>query len=114
MHRLIQWRGQASVSLTVESAYTDAGATASDSVDGDLTTKIKMDNPVNTAVIGTYTVTYTVVDNSGNAAAPVTRTVRIAARQVPAAEVAARSTLSAAARCGSRLAPGPAGTGCHR
>ena len=74
-------RGQASVSLTVESPYTDAGATAADTVDGDLTAKIKTDNPVNTAVIGTHTVTYTVVDSSGNAAVPVTRTVTIAARQ---------------------------------
>jgi hypothetical protein len=77
---VIQLTGQASVELTVESAYTDAGATASDTVDGDLTTRIKIDNPVNTAVVGTYTVTYNVVDNSGNAAAPVTRTVRVGVR----------------------------------
>jgi hypothetical protein len=74
-------RGQASVSLTVESPYSDAGATAADTVDGDLTAKIKIANPVNTAVIGAHTVTYTVVDSSGNAAVPVTRTVTIAARQ---------------------------------
>ncbi len=59
-HRSIQLRGEASVELTVESTYTDAGATATDSVDGDLTTRIRVDNPVNTAVVGTYTVTYNV------------------------------------------------------
>ena len=48
---------------------------------GTITAKIKIANPVNTAVIGAHTVTYTVVDSSGNAAIPVTRTVTIAARQ---------------------------------
>ncbi len=49
-------------------------------MDGDLTTRISVDNPVNPAVVGTYTVTYNVIDNSGNAAAPVTRTVRVGVR----------------------------------
>ena len=78
LHR--SFSGQASVELAVESTYTDHGATASDSVDGDLSTRIKVDDPVNPAVVGTYTVTYSVVDNSGNAAAPVTRTVRVGVR----------------------------------
>ena len=34
-------------------------------------------NPVNTALLGTFTVTYSVSDLSGNAATPVTRTVTV-------------------------------------
>jgi hypothetical protein len=49
-------------------------------VDGNLTARIRVTNPVNSAVIGTYTVTYNVVDSSGNAATPVTRTVNVSVR----------------------------------
>ena len=42
-----------------------------------LTTQIVVDNPVDTLVLNTYTVTYNVTDSSGNAAATVTRTVRV-------------------------------------
>jgi hypothetical protein len=68
------------VTVTVGDPYTDAGATAADTLDGDLTAKIVTTNPVDTAVIGNYTVAYNVKDSSGNAAAPVTRTVRVQAR----------------------------------
>jgi hypothetical protein len=77
---ILQLTGPASLDLTVEAVYTDAGATAIDAVDGDITPRVKVDNPVNTAVVGTYTVTYNVTDSSGNAATPVTRTVRVGVR----------------------------------
>ena len=77
---VIQLLGQAAIELIVEAEYTDAGATAMDTIDGDLTEMIVVDNPVDTAVLGTYTVTYSVVDTSGNAATPVTRSVTVAAR----------------------------------
>jgi hypothetical protein len=70
-------RGEPSVTLTVGAPYTDAGATAMDSTDGDLTSRIVVTNPVNTALVGTFTVTYAVSDQAGNAAAPVTRTVTV-------------------------------------
>ena len=59
------------------STYIDAGATASDNVDGDITANIVTVNPVNTSVLGTYTVTYDVSDSSGNAASQVTRTINV-------------------------------------
>jgi hypothetical protein len=77
----IQLRGQATVTLTVGDAYTDAGATATDSVDGDVTSRVVVANPVDPNVIGTYTVTYDATDLSGNAAARVTRSVQVQARQ---------------------------------
>jgi VCBS repeat-containing protein len=73
----IQLRGEATVNLTIDSAYTDAGATASDTEDGDITSRIVVTNAVNTAALGTYTVTYQVSDLSGNSATPVTRTVNV-------------------------------------
>jgi hypothetical protein len=75
--------GEANVSLVEGNAYTDAGATASDNVDGDLTAQIVTVNTVNTMVPGTYTVTYTVSDQAGNAAAPQERMVVVTARPSP-------------------------------
>jgi hypothetical protein len=61
------------------STYTDAGATASDDVDGDLTDSIVVVNNVDTSAIGSYTVTYNVSDAAGNAADEVVRTVDVVA-----------------------------------
>lgn len=65
--------GPATINLTVGDSYTDAGATASDEIDGSVT--VTPSGTVNTAVAGTYTITYNASDAAGNAATPVTRTV---------------------------------------
>ena len=65
------------VNLVVGATYNDAGATATDNIDGNITSSIVTVNPVNTAVVGTYTVTYNVSDASGNAATQKTRTVNV-------------------------------------
>ena len=77
--------GSATVTLTVGDSYTDAGATATDDVDGDLTDQIVVDvtPPVNTGVAGTYTIAYNVSDAAGNAATEVTRTVIVNAAVTP-------------------------------
>ena len=60
------------------SMYTEAGATAEDSLDGDLTDSLVVDaGAVDTGTVGEYPVTYNVTDAAGNAAATVTRTVRV-------------------------------------
>ena len=69
--------GDDSVSIEQGTVYTDAGATASDNVDGDITASIVTVNPVDTTLVGTYTVTYNVSDSSGNTATEVTRTVTV-------------------------------------
>jgi len=59
------------------SAYEEQGATASDNVDGNLTGDIVIDaSAVNTAVLGTYPVSYSVEDSSGNDAT-VLRSVQV-------------------------------------
>ncbi|HEY8555232.1 MAG TPA: putative Ig domain-containing protein [Burkholderiales bacterium] len=72
--------GEPTVVVTVGEPYVDAGATATDTVDGDVTARLVTENPVDTAVVGTYTVTYRATDLSGNASAPVTRSVEVRAR----------------------------------
>ncbi len=67
--------GSTPVDVELGATYTDAGATASDNIDGDLTASIVTVNPVNTAVVGSYSVTYNVSDAAGNPAAEVSRTV---------------------------------------
>ena len=64
--------------LTIGSVYTDPSATASDNVDGDLSTSITIDaSGVDTSTPGDYLVTYNVTDAAGNAATTVTRTVTV-------------------------------------
>jgi hypothetical protein len=74
---VITLKGNKIVSLTVGEAYVDAGATAQDNVDGDLTASIIIDNPVDTTKTGTYQVKYRVTDKSNNKAKVVVRMVTI-------------------------------------
>jgi hypothetical protein len=78
---VIQLLGQSPVTIEFGATYQDAGATATDDVDGNITARIVTANPVNTAIVGAYTVSYDVMDSSGNAATRVTRNVQVAARE---------------------------------
>ena len=55
--------------------YNDAGATATDNIDGNITANIVKTGTVNTAKVGTYTLVYNVSDAWGNKADSVLRTV---------------------------------------
>ncbi len=70
--------GQNPETIIVGGTYTEEGATATDNVDGSLTSKIIISGTVNTNVVGTYTVTYTVSDAAGNVAT-ATRTIKVIA-----------------------------------
>jgi hypothetical protein len=74
--------GNATVTLTEGSVYTDAGATASDNKDGDITSNIQVTNPVDTNSVGTYSVIYDVNDSSGNIANQVLRSVQVEAKAI--------------------------------
>lgn len=80
---VITLNGTTPVSVEFGSTYTDDGATASDDVDGDITSNIATVNPVDTSVLGTYTVTYDVDDAAGNHATQVTRTVNVVDTTAP-------------------------------
>jgi subtilisin-like proprotein convertase family protein len=67
--------GSAFVTVEKGTTYSDAGATASDNLEGDITDRIVVLNPVDTSRVGTYTVTYNVSDLAGNAAEEVIRQV---------------------------------------
>jgi hypothetical protein len=69
--------GDSEVTLEVFSFYSDAGATAYDSYDGDLTPKIISSDSINTNLLGDYFVKYNVSDSSGNIADEVSRTVHV-------------------------------------
>ena len=68
--------GDNPLNITKNAAYTDPGVTANDAVDGDLT--VITTGNVDTATLGTYTITYTVADLSNNNAT-ATRTVNVIA-----------------------------------
>jgi len=69
--------GNDPVTLALNETYNDAGATATDDVDGDLTASITITGFLNSAVLGTYILTYNVSDAAGNAADSVSRTVEV-------------------------------------
>ena len=91
---VITLNGSTPVTVEIGSVYTDAGATALDTVDGDRTANIITVNPVNTNVLGTYTVTYDVVDTLGNAATQVTRTVNVVDTTKPVISLVGSPTVS--------------------
>jgi hypothetical protein len=69
------------VSQIVGTTYTDAGATCTDNVDPTCT--VVTTSTVNTAIAGTYTVTYGATDAAGNVATAVVRTVTITSPVTP-------------------------------
>ena len=70
--------------IEVGDAYTDAGATASDNIDGDITSSIVVTGiPINNTTVGNYTISYDVSDSAGNNAATVTRIVEVKDTTIP-------------------------------
>lgn len=75
--------GDTEVTVECSTSYTDAGATADDVCDGELTGSISTVNPVDVDVVGDYTVSYDVSDTALNAATQVTRTVHVVDTTLP-------------------------------
>ena len=74
---VIELLGDANVSTGVWQAFTDAGVSATDSLDGNLTASVQVIGDVNTSHPGIYTLTYRVSDQVGNQAVDVQRTVTV-------------------------------------
>jgi hypothetical protein len=76
---VITLTGSATINIAVGGTYSDPGLTASDNVDGDITSSVVVaGDVVNVNTVGTYIVTYNVSDAAGNAATQVIRTVIVA------------------------------------
>jgi prepilin-type N-terminal cleavage/methylation domain-containing protein len=60
---VITMSGSSPVTINVGSTYTDAGATATDNIDGNITISIQKTSKVTPSAVGIYTVTYNVVTN---------------------------------------------------
>src|SRR5207248_2517825 len=73
--------GADTVTILVNTHYTEAGATAFDCTDGDLTSQIVVVNVPDTAHVGVYNVLYIATDAAGNSDT-VIRTVIIGATPV--------------------------------
>ena len=74
---VITLKGEQSVTVKVGENYEDAGATAHDDVDGDITQSIEITGLIITGTPGVYTLTFKVKDKSGNAAVSVVRTIKV-------------------------------------
>ena len=75
--------GSSTVTTSVGRTYSDAGATATDNVDGDLTSSITTVSTVDMTAAGIYSITFNVTDAAGNTAVPAVRTI-IVEDNVPA------------------------------
>ena len=73
---IITLLGNDTITIAKGTTYIDAGATAVDDRDGDITDKIVIGgDTVNTNALGTYIISYTVSDLAGNETLP--RTIRV-------------------------------------
>lgn len=77
--------GSNPVSVEAGTTYADAGAAASDNIDGNITANIVTTGlPVDTSVLGTHLVNYNVDDAAHNHATQATRTVNVVDTTAPA------------------------------
>ncbi|MDD5341487.1 MAG: DUF5011 domain-containing protein [Patescibacteria group bacterium] len=99
---VITLNGSATVNLTVDDLYTDAGATAIDDLDGDITLQMITENNVWTHVAGTYTVDYYSTD-SANQTTTASRTVIVAPKDPNNAPVAAAQSVNVKRNTGIKI-----------
>jgi hypothetical protein len=78
---IVTLNGSSLVDLDTDDTYTELGATANDHCDGDLPVIVGGDT-VNTSLTGTYVVTYSATDSSGNTGT-ATRTVVVSQSAIP-------------------------------
>ncbi len=97
---LITLTGSDPVNVDQNTAYTEQGATWADAVDGSGAAIVGGDT-VNTAIAGTYTVTYNYTDAAGNAAVEVTRTVNVLDKEAPVIASQSNITVEATSAAGA-------------
>ena len=80
---VITLAGGVEISHEAGTVFVDPGFSAADDRDGDLTVKVVVTGTVDTANLGTYTLSYNVSDAAGNAAVAVTRKVTVTDTTAP-------------------------------
>ena len=75
---IITLLGSDTVLIEKNTLYTDAGATAFDNIEGNISQRIMVTNLLDTTQSGVYYIIYNVSDGSGNDASPVTRVIIVA------------------------------------
>ncbi|KFE62016.1 hypothetical protein DB31_4459 [Hyalangium minutum] len=100
--------GNASQVLECPTPFNDEGATANDACYGDVTNRIQVTGSVTAGTPGTYPLTYTVTDPSGQSAPAVTRTVTVQDTQRP--QVTVIGELDIPVECGSGTFTDPGAT----
>ncbi len=82
---VITLNGEERIIISYGAEYVDAGFTATDNVDGDLTSSVVVETQLDTTKLGEYIVDYTVLDKNGN----IGRAKRIVVVQTQSDEQAA-------------------------
>ena len=85
---VITLQGQMNVTIKVGDEYQDAGARASDNLDGDITNAIDANGVVDSSNAGVYTIIYSVKDQAGNAANEAIRTIKVVNSNPPIIDIA--------------------------
>jgi hypothetical protein len=80
---VITLSGANPLSLNVGNTFVEPGYTATDTEDGNITSRVTVSGSVNTSVAGTYILTYNVTDLGGLSASAVTRTVIVSVPAPP-------------------------------
>ena len=88
---VIVLNGAANISHEQGTTYTDAGASASDSVDGSVS--VTTSGTVDTTIVGTYTLTYTATDASSNMATAA-RSVTVTDSEAPTITLIGESSIN--------------------
>ena len=78
---VITLNGGQNVTVYIGGVYSEAGFSAVDECDGDLTASVTVEGSVNPEQAGLYPITYTVTDSSGNVG-QIVRSVRVKSRVV--------------------------------
>ena len=73
--------GEKNQYIKLGTEYIEAGYSASDNIEGDVTAKVEISGSVDTSNIGLYTITYKVTDGSGNSTSDI-REVYVYEKQV--------------------------------
>ncbi len=88
---VIRLNGDSSITLEVKSSFNDPLASVSDNKD--INVNLITSGVVNTGVLGTYTLRYNAIDNAGNRADEVVRTVRVVDTTKPVVTLIGSSTV---------------------